>query len=787
VDYGVNWTEINVGIVGTAQQFVSSGVNLYARTYGGFFWSPVNGDYWIAINSGITKPSGASSGALSVDGNVMYASTKDPDETGKTYKSINGGMAWTEIPAMTSYYVQALLNTGSNVFAGNIGNYGMSSNGGGVVRSTDDGITWAPASVGLSGISCNAIASNGTDIFAGTRYYSGIFKSTDNGSNWTKTTLPGTTTNYQVLSMMNVGSIVYAGNNTSPSSGGVFKSTDNGQTWTATGTIGKPVYALGANTTYIYAGTSNDGMRRSSNGGTTWTTINSGLPSIGEKSIRAMSVNGSTIHIGNSRGVFISTNDGTNWAAANGGLGSPGYISVRTLVVKGDTIVAGSYAGIIRSTNKGVTWSSITSAYGNINALLLDGATIYVGSSLGVFVSNDWGDTWNSLNATFQSIPEVYSLYKLNNKLFAGTYGQSVWQYPLAQAPSTFAVTGGGNYCAAGSGLPVGLAGSEPGVTYILYKDNVAQVPTVPGTGSAITFGNQTAGMYTVSGTNSTGTTPMTGSAVITETTPLAVSVSISADVNPVPEGSTATLTAVAVNGGSTPVYQWLVNGTFAGTDNPVFAYIPVNQDAITCTLTSGETCTTGNPATSNVVVLAVIPDTVNLQNIVVSNGDTNCYDAIQTIFVAGEGVTFTVEAGGSATMIAGQNILYLPGTTVEPGGYLNGYISTVFCTNLVNPATGNPVQAEVKQVSVQEFIRHHNIRIYPNPAGSQFTLELQGTETAGIQKLEIYTLAGVKVAEQDCAGSRRQTVSVVDLAPGVYVVKVMAGGEWITMKSIKM
>jgi hypothetical protein len=67
VDYGVTWTEINVGIVGSAQQFVSSGTNLYARTYGGFFWSPVNGDYWIAINSGITKPSGASTPKLELE------------------------------------------------------------------------------------------------------------------------------------------------------------------------------------------------------------------------------------------------------------------------------------------------------------------------------------------------------------------------------------------------------------------------------------------------------------------------------------------------------------------------------------------------------------------------------------------------------------------------------------------------------------------------------------------------------------------------------------------------
>ncbi|MFZ4707278.1 MAG: hypothetical protein ACOYMF_14830, partial [Bacteroidales bacterium] len=88
---------------------------------------------------------------------------------------------------------------------------------------------------------------------------------------------------------------------------------------------------------------------------------------------------------------------------------------------------------------------------------------------------------------------------------------------PTASAPTAFAVTGGGSYCQGGAGLPVGLANSEVGVTYTITPGGA----TVAGTGSAISFGNQLAGTYTVSGTSAGGTTPMTGSAVITETTPV--------------------------------------------------------------------------------------------------------------------------------------------------------------------------------------------------------------------------------------------------------------------------
>ena len=432
LDQGLTWELITTGFPSGSivYQLLSSGVDLYARTSHGLFWSPSNGDYWIAISSGISTPTGAGSGAISAEGTVLFAATYDGNEGPKTYKSTNRGTTWTNIPAMNSYYVMTLLNIGSNVFAGNIGNYGMSSNGGGVVRSTDGGTNWSQASIGLSGLNCMAIISNGTDVFAGTRYNSGIYKSGNNGANWSKSLLPGTTSNNSILSMLSTASVIYAGVNTS----GVYKSIDNGQNWTATAAIPKPIYALGANATYLFAGTSNDGMRRSSDGGTTWATINTGLTTISQKSIRAIAVNGSKIYIGTSNGVFRSINDGTNWTAANS---SPGNTSVKSLVVKGDTIVAGR----LRSFNNGVTWTVLSAAPSIINALLLDGSTIYSGGTAGVHVSTDWGETWNNLNTTFPLIPEVYSLYILDNKLYAGTYGQAVWTYDLAPATKTLTLS----------------------------------------------------------------------------------------------------------------------------------------------------------------------------------------------------------------------------------------------------------------------------------------------------------------------------------------------------------
>ncbi len=106
-----------------------------------------------------------------------------------------------------------------------------------------------------------------------------------------------------------------------------------------------------------------------------------------------------------------------------------------------------------------------------------------------------------------------------NSNPTAGT----AWRWtpiPDCTNPTTsYTVTGGGSYCSGGSGVPVGLSGSQSGVTYQLFNGASAVGSTVAGTGSAISFGNQTAaGTYTVKSTTAGGycATNMTGSQTIT-------------------------------------------------------------------------------------------------------------------------------------------------------------------------------------------------------------------------------------------------------------------------------
>lgn len=88
----------------------------------------------------------------------------------------------------------------------------------------------------------------------------------------------------------------------------------------------------------------------------------------------------------------------------------------------------------------------------------------------------------------------------------------TVYQLPLA-----FNVTGGGSYCAGGSGVEIGLSGSQNGVTYTLYLNNQA-IASRSGNGESIQFGAQSLqGNYTVTAVNNSSQCQqsMTGAAAI--------------------------------------------------------------------------------------------------------------------------------------------------------------------------------------------------------------------------------------------------------------------------------
>jgi hypothetical protein len=262
------------------------------------------------------------------------------------------------------------------------------------------------------------------------------------------------------------------------------------------------------------------------------------------------------------------------------------------------------------------------------------------------------------------------------------------------------------------------------------------------------------------------------------------VSVTISASSNPVLAGTPVTFTATPVNGGAVPFYQWKVNGTSAGTNAGTFTYTPVDGDMVTCTLTSYALCISGNPAVSNTVTMSVItvPASLQLQNIIVS--DTQCFNATQTITVAGSGNTYVVQNGGSATMIAGENILYLPGTVVETGGYMLGYITQngQYCNML---PTAPVVTASTPGGNPPEWEKT-SFRVYPNPTTGSFTIELIGNTIPAEANIEVYGIRGNRVMTTSLSGSVKQVISLEGQPSGLYFIRLVSDGTSETGKLVK-
>jgi len=88
---------------------------------------------------------------------------------------------------------------------------------------------------------------------------------------------------------------------------------------------------------------------------------------------------------------------------------------------------------------------------------------------------------------------------------------------------------------------------------------------------------------------------------------PASVTIAQTTGTNPQCAGASATFTATPTNGGTTPSYQWKVNGTNVGANSSTYTTTALtNGQSVTCVMTSNAGCVTGSPATSNSISMTV-------------------------------------------------------------------------------------------------------------------------------------------------------------------------------------
>ncbi len=169
-----------------------------------------------------------------------------------------------------------------------------------------------------------------------------------------------------------------------------------------------------------------------------------------------------------------------------------------------------------------------------------------------------------------------------------------------------------------------------------------------------------------------------------------AVSSAVTAGSNPTCTGQAITFTATPTNGGTSPTYQWQVNGTNVGTNSPTFSSSSLtNGQVVTCIMSPNSSCASPSSATSTAITISVASSFVPGVQVSLSSGSNpSC---------SGEAITFDAAAtnGGSTPTYQWQVNGNTVGTgpTYSSSSLANGSIVTCILTSSLScasPATAN-------------------------------------------------------------------------------------------------
>src|SRR6266496_3560402 len=285
----------------------------------------------------------------------------------------------------------------------------------GVYKSDDAGASWSAVNAGLPAFRIQTIAIDPafpSTLYAGTLTPDGvasvgIFKSIDGGQTWQSKTLGG----FNVA--LETSAFQFDPSNSSrvlaATTLGLVRSTDGGESWSTYGNVNDSFYTLvtdPSSATTLYAGNINgSGIFKSTDSGAHWTTINKGLPTDqGATGVLPLILgfavdpaHPATLYAGTyGNGLYRSTDSGSNWSSVNTGMRTA-YVTAlafEPLTLLAATLGGGAY----QSADGGGTWAPSNAGLdvGIANSLLADPAapvTVYAALFDGVYRSADGGGT----------------------------------------------------------------------------------------------------------------------------------------------------------------------------------------------------------------------------------------------------------------------------------------------------------------------------------------------------------------------------------------------------------
>jgi len=394
-DAGATWTDFNGTPPLTATNirgFAETPLHFLAATEEGMFQREIAaGTQWDFLSSGssarftdaiVVEPDGSFDAGATFNG--VFRST----DGGATWTEFNDGLAATPIRQVVVHPTNANIMHAAGF-------------GGGVWSSTDGGLTWSPGGALGEDIDqslTTAVAISPVTpftLYMGTQD-EGILQSTDGGQTWNffNDGLPSNP--ISTIAIDATGATLFA----VVSGSGLFKRVPPG-TWSIAGdaptTVTDVAISPAASNTLI-ATTNGDGVFRTTDGGTTWVLINTGLTTDFFLSVAFDPAAPTTVFIGgDGTGIFKSTTGGDSWTSSGSGL-PLGSVVNDILVSAASVYSAVDGRGVFRSTDGGSTWSAFTTGLTNlsVNSLAanpMDAADIFAATEGGGIFLNQTGTT----------------------------------------------------------------------------------------------------------------------------------------------------------------------------------------------------------------------------------------------------------------------------------------------------------------------------------------------------------------------------------------------------------
>ena len=261
----------------------------------------------------------------------------------------------------------------------------------------------------------------------------------------------------------------------------------------------------------------------------------------------------------------------------------------------------------------------------------------------------------------------------------------------------------------AGTSVTFTATPTNGGVPTYQWQVNGVNVPgETASTFSSSTLANSDAitVIMTSNATPCLTSSPATSNSIsMTVNSNLPASVSIIASATTICAGTSVTFTATPTNGGSSPTYQWKVNGTnVIGVTTSAFTTSTLsNSDVVSVVMTSNATpCLTGSPATSNSITMAV-NSTLTASVTISTSTPTIC---------SGTSVTFTATPTNGGTtptyqwQINGTDVSGETAATFTTSTLADTNVVTVIMTSNASPClTGSPATSNDITMTVNPML----------------------------------------------------------------------------------